>query len=328
MSNISKRIELILKEDEIKIKDKIYLYRSDYGIEFQFNIVDFKYMFDNNSFLDGYDKCKASVTFVKPDNEKFYIDTAIIADGLLTFLFTEEMTDELKEIGIYKIQFHIFNQDRSARMTLPHLTIEVKDLVGEDNQTPDDLPLVGSARVDYARLIEPHMNSIPMFKIENGIISKIYNPTNWVRGDLITAPLLNKIESALVDNSESIDVERQRIDTILSSGGTGGHIVSVTEPSNKAVLWVNPSDNDYSNIDSPLFIQEIKNLVKEFKLELTNQINKVREDLVNDISDINVRIDAIYEILDGGGTITSTTITTIDGNEITTISGDKIITRR
>lgn len=193
MSKISKQIDLILNNDTVTVKDKLFLYRNDFGLQFKFNIKENKYLFDNNTYISEFENCKASVTFVKPSGEAFYINTAIVENGLLVFEFTKDMVDEVQEVGFYKIQFHLFNKDRSARVTIPAFEIEVRDLIGVES-SKDNQPIVGIAEVGRAKLVATQDNyRISLFSIDEDGYIKTY----WENGDIITKDKLNNIEEGI-----------------------------------------------------------------------------------------------------------------------------------
>ena len=53
----------------------------------------------------------------------------VISDDVIKFTINHELTNDLDEVGIYKVQFHIYDGDDN-RITIPPVQFEVKELLG------------------------------------------------------------------------------------------------------------------------------------------------------------------------------------------------------
>lgn len=105
---------------------------------------------------------------------------------------------------------------------------------------------------------------------------------------------------------------------------SGGHVVSDSEPANKDLLWIDPSNDDFRDTNKPSIMDEISKILSEHDIRIAKQISNI----VKEINNVNIRIDNLYELIGSGGVSVGFIITTIDGFELTTIDGDKIMARR
>ena len=62
-------------------------------------------------------------------NIETLIGNIVISDDVIKFTINHELTNDLDEVGIYKIQFHIYDSEDN-RITIPPVSFEVKGLLG------------------------------------------------------------------------------------------------------------------------------------------------------------------------------------------------------
>ena len=203
---IYKNMDIKISNEQAMFNEKFYVYQNDRGIELHLNLdlsktvfgsTRKRLLFSNNSIFVG-------ATVLKPNGSVFGRDQIEMVDDVIRFVIDKELTDDIDEIGIYKIQFHLYD-DENNRITIPPVQFEVKELIGivEEPEVTDGV--VDSARVNFSTVVEDE-NLIEI--VSNGR----YIKTKWVGGDLITAKKLNKIEEALED-----------LDTRLDDATTGGY---------------------------------------------------------------------------------------------------------
>ena len=55
-------------------------------------------------------------------------------DGKVSLIITEDMTDEIREIGIYQFQIRLYDSNQSSRITLPPVLegIEIRTPIAEN----------------------------------------------------------------------------------------------------------------------------------------------------------------------------------------------------
>ena len=73
---------------------------------------------------------KSRLSFIlKPNNTIIGRSELEIVDDTLRFTIDKSLTDELDEIGMYKLQFHLYD-GQDNRITIPPVEFEVKQLIG------------------------------------------------------------------------------------------------------------------------------------------------------------------------------------------------------
>ena len=203
---IYKNMDIKISNEQAMFNEKFYVYQNDRGIELHLNLdlsktvfgsARKRLLFSNNSIFVG-------ATVLKPNGSVFGRDKIEMIDDVIRFVIDKDLTDDIDELGVYKIQFHLYD-DENNRITIPPVQFEVKELIGivEEPEVTDGV--VDSARVNFSTVIEDE-SLIEI--VSNGR----YIKTKWVGGDLITAKKLNKIEEALED-----------LDIRLDDATTGGY---------------------------------------------------------------------------------------------------------
>lgn len=188
---ISREVKVKIIGDKSLIDSNIYIYRNDSGIDLYFTVSNFNYVISSLTTPVRI----AGATVKKPDTSTFEVGSLEVIDGKVKFTITHEMTDELQEVGIYKVQIHFYDE-LNNRISIPYIDFQVLPLVG-------DVVVEGDvARADYAivdkSVVGPDYTAA--FTIERGYIKTI-----WSAGDLITSLKLNKIEAELEAHAAKLD---------------------------------------------------------------------------------------------------------------------------
>ena len=102
----------IINNRKAKLDKKIIIYQRDRGLILCFEIEGYDYVMVDRDGEHGEDMSGsyASVTLVNPDGREFFYDNIKVNDNVVEFMITEDMTDDLDEIGIYTLQIHINNE--------------------------------------------------------------------------------------------------------------------------------------------------------------------------------------------------------------------------
>ena len=79
--------------------------------------------------LSELEEAKASVTILTPNGKVLGRNNLEIIDDAVKFVIDKELTDDLDEVGIYKMQFHLYDGEDN-RITIPPVEFEVKGLIG------------------------------------------------------------------------------------------------------------------------------------------------------------------------------------------------------
>jgi hypothetical protein len=129
-----------IKNFNASIDNVIILYRGDKNVELRFKLIDSKFKFTSTkgNVIDNTQAAYGQLAVMTPLNTSIIIsDISECIDGMVTFVMTADMMDELVEIGKYTFQIRLFNDDQSSRITLPPVYdgIEVKQpLIYEEDE--------------------------------------------------------------------------------------------------------------------------------------------------------------------------------------------------
>ena len=128
---IIKDLEIKINGDKANFSEKFYIYQNDRGISLNIKVTVPKLQISrrNTSLLSelGGAICKAII--LKPNQEVIGRDNIVISDDMIIFTIDHDLTDNLDEVGIYKIQFHLYDSEDN-RITIPPVEFEVKGLIG------------------------------------------------------------------------------------------------------------------------------------------------------------------------------------------------------
>lgn len=129
--SISKNLEIKINNDQATLSEKFYIYQYDKGIDLYIKINIAKLQIDSRSIsmLSELEGARAGVTILKPNGSVIGRTDLEISNDLVKFTIDETLTDELDEVGIYKIQFHLYDGSNN-RITIPPVQFEVKPLIG------------------------------------------------------------------------------------------------------------------------------------------------------------------------------------------------------
>ena len=191
--SIIRDLEIKINNGEAKLSENVYVYQKDRGVELKLklNIFETNYRSNARSILFELNNVYAAATIIKPNGDIVSRKKSVVADNTITFVIDKEFTDQVDEIGIYKIQFHLYD-DNDNRITIPPIEFEVKELLGVINEEDvvHDYGITDDTLTDYCRIAD---DGSQMEIFSNGK----YIKTIWSSGDLITSSKLNKIEEAI-----------------------------------------------------------------------------------------------------------------------------------
>lgn len=144
MSVFYRDIDVNISDYKSELSKPLIVYERDRGLEIYFNLIRYAYRFDKNpsNLLENLVGAYATVTLVNPSGYEIGInEVEITEDVKVKFVITEDLTDELTEIGTYQLQIHI-NNDVEGRDTsvfsIPPFNFEVVErLKGIKNELLD-----------------------------------------------------------------------------------------------------------------------------------------------------------------------------------------------
>lgn len=131
--SINRDLRITIKDDLATLDSKLYVYQNDKDIDLYFSLSNYEYKFRQNISdspgLDNVSYCSA--TIVRPNGTSFKKQPLYIVSDRIKFPITQDLTDELTEIGEYKLQFHLYD-DTGARVTIPYISFYVKELIANE----------------------------------------------------------------------------------------------------------------------------------------------------------------------------------------------------
>lgn len=167
-----------------KCDTNIVLYRGDRNVEIRFVI-------KGNRFT-VLDSTYAQMIIRRPSATSVFSDPAPIQNDTVVFTISEDMIDELKEIGAYTFQVRLYDNSMNARATLP--PCEGCLIINQPIATEGEA-LVNAAMINDSAVLAAAYSDVPEDEIFDN--DNAYNRTVWVDGDIITDVRMNKIENAL-----------------------------------------------------------------------------------------------------------------------------------
>ena len=244
------RIITILN-NEATIEQPIVLYKGDKNVQLLFTLKDnyLKYKSMENAY--------GQLIIKRPTANPIFSEVARLSSSKVTFIVTQEMIDELSEVGSYEFQIRLFSQDKTSRATLPPIKdgIIIREPILEED-TPNE---VGIATVNETQVMAED-TELEVFDNEGN-----YNKTNWRNGDIISDVKLNKIEQAIYEiNEKEVEVDLSTLATKeeLNEGleGLNTEISELNIEINEALTNglktkanKNHTHEEYAPLDSPSF---------------------------------------------------------------------------
>ena len=173
---------------ESTIDSPVILYRGDKEIEVEFTIVGNKFTFKNKgNVIESSNASSGQLVILTPYGGRLFSYKSECRDGKVSFTITRDMTDELREVGLYSMQIRLYDDSQNSRITLPVIPngIEIREPIAaeEGSSVADD------AIVDTSTVVDSY-DLIPF-------VGNSYNKTHWRANDAITSGKLNKIENAI-----------------------------------------------------------------------------------------------------------------------------------
>lgn len=127
--SISRDVTVKVVNDKARLDAKLYFYEKDYGISINFLIQKYKFKYDKHpqGFLSSIDDdvLEAYTTIINPAGEELTRQNGVVKDDTIQFELTDDLTDELTEIGKYKLQFHLVCEH--SEISIPPIEFEIKE---------------------------------------------------------------------------------------------------------------------------------------------------------------------------------------------------------
>ena len=131
MSVFYRDIDVRISNNKSELSQPLVVYERDRGLEIYFNLKQYAYKYDKNpsNLLENLVGAYATVTLVNPTGFEINVnEVEITEEAKVKFVITEDLTDELTEIGTYQLQIHVNNdvegKDTSV-FSIPPFNFEV-----------------------------------------------------------------------------------------------------------------------------------------------------------------------------------------------------------
>ena len=123
---------ITVRKGTSKINAPIVLYRGDKNIEVKFQI-------NNNPFIAD-SGVKYGQLIIKLPEAGIVIFSTInkFDDEVVSFILSEDMMDEIVEVGLYTIQLRFYNEDKTSVATLPEIAqaLDIREPISIQDQQP------------------------------------------------------------------------------------------------------------------------------------------------------------------------------------------------
>ena len=127
--SISRDVTVKVVGDKARLDAKLYFYEKDYGIMINFLIQKYKFKYDKNpeGFLSSMDDdvLEAYTTIINPEGNELTRQNGVVTNDTIQFELTDDLTDEMTEIGKYKLQFHLVCEH--SEISIPPIEFEIKE---------------------------------------------------------------------------------------------------------------------------------------------------------------------------------------------------------
>ena len=181
------------------LNEPLQIYQHDRGIILRIKVLKYKYTYGKTeevNMLTDSDMFSARAILLAPNGRKIGLDRQPFEDDCVIVNISHDMTDELAEVGKYKLQIQLYGLDHIAeRVTLPPVDFIVASpicIIQEDGVNSPIGADIGFLDNDYI------VEAIDGEGIDDGNLPYgIYDKTTWYPGDVLTAEELNKSEKAI-----------------------------------------------------------------------------------------------------------------------------------
>ena len=185
----------IIKDVTVKINNgtatldaPVQFYEKDHDVELRFRLMDYKYKYDKDpqNILNSVDEdvLEAYTTIVNPRGYELEQINGVIKNDTVIFRLDPTYTDELDELGTYKLQIHI--KCTHSEFTIPPITFEVLQRLKGIKVVTD-----GEDEVDNSEILD---NSSKFVSDETGKLI-----IEWKKGDMISSAKLNAMVDVIND---------------------------------------------------------------------------------------------------------------------------------
>lgn len=276
-----------------KIDEPVVVYRGDYEIVLRFTIMNSKFKFMSGANMIESEKASyGQLVILTPYGGNIFSGITRCSEGAVAFVITQEMLDQIEEVGLYSFQIRLFDANRESRVSIPPVEfgIEIREpIASEDHDNSVNNAIVGYS---IAKVVNPKEENIgPTFDANGG-----YNKTGWETGDRISQGKLNKIENALytINQNEKNDVAalNKRVTSNFNvldlTKADKNEVAEVQSQVNNLVLGAVGDGNNAEVVQARGYYSLLNNRL--------NVIEDVSINIGEIIEDSKIKIDGLWEL--------------------------------
>lgn len=243
------KFNMRIKSGKATLDNDIFLSKKDKDVVIYFTIEGFPYKFSNGKGIEG--ASYSQITLEKPNGTRVALPKTAVDIDEIILKVTEDIVDEVVEVGDYNFQIKLFGEDNSE-ISLPIIynQFHVNPIIdySEDTSSEIDKGGIGSSHITIG-------DEVDVFDK-----NKRYNKTTWKDKTTITAQKMNKLEDAmyyaldnLVVNKIPVDGEiNLSLDKYQSVSTDNDLIIKLPTINfhNEFILYINTSEVIYATFRS------------------------------------------------------------------------------
>ena len=188
MSVFYRDIDVKISDYKSELSKPLVIFERDRGLEIYFNLVEYAYRLDKHpaNLLENLVGAYATVTLVNPDGYEISVnEVEITEEAKVKFVITEDLTDELTEIGIYQLQIHVNNDIKgkdTSVFSVPPFNFEVRERLKGRKSELFDSEGNGLTDKDGYQLVSATSNKIINFSADK--INEYLNSIPTIQGKI------------------------------------------------------------------------------------------------------------------------------------------------
>nr|DAU18197.1 MAG TPA: hypothetical protein [Caudoviricetes sp.] len=199
------KFNIKIKSGKATLDRDIFLSKKDKDIVLYFTVDGFPYKFSNGEGIEG--ASYSQITLEKPNKTRVVLPKTAVDINEIILKVTEDIVDEVVEIGDYNFQIKLFGKDNSEiHLPIIYNQFHVNPIIdySEDTSSGINQGGIGNSHITIG-------DSIEIFDA-----NKRYNKTTWHDKDTITAQKMNKIEDALYYSLDNLVVNKLPVNGEIS----------------------------------------------------------------------------------------------------------------
>ena len=197
---IQRDLILTVNNNTASLNEPLVIYQHDRGLTLRIKVMKYKFVFNKimeEDLVADTSIISARAIVLKPDGRRlFECPRQAVEDDCVIIHITLDWTDELLEIGKYKLQLQLYGSDYiNERVTLPPFEFTVAKPIGYVQEEGLELIAYADSTVTDISVLSDEQSGV---EVEDGDLAVgVYDKTEWEPGDIVTSDDLNKFEDAV-----------------------------------------------------------------------------------------------------------------------------------